>query len=1090
MSSPAAAAADTSLLADRRVTTLLAHLLPSSTTDGVSSFFQLCSSSASSSSVNNFQEPLDRDVSFLTERLLQMISTHTQDGHLIAFIVKDLMKLSNQYHDAMKNERKNPNDVKAKEEATLKFTALSDAVNGLIKGHYPGLSTVIHQTHSQHTRSPYQTKQQLTQPLYHNTSLISPLCLSVARAFHELLNVTNVAESSHRIRRWRAYLKGEGEIATKQQPEDVFAELITKGFKPDEIRTHMMEQVVDYVLTAHPTQATRRTLLTKYKQIATLLNVRERKDLTPGARNKIAEDIDRLLLSCWKSNTVRRVRPTPVDEARNAISVIDDVLWTAVPNFVRQMNESLVKIGATPLPPDSVPVRVSSWMGGDRDGNPFVTHNVTKEVIYLNHHRAFDKYYHDIDELMWTLSMMHCQEKVFQEIERQKNKLGSLSKTAKKIRPPFSAHDLSENNNTTSTGSSGSTGSSMKNKNTSSSTTSKLNDDPTTVPTDKLSREFLRDISSIPDEPYRLLLVYLRERIWISRKYYELLLIGEDIRANSLLNLHPYALLHNKDELLQPLRVIHQSLCSNGDEKIADGLLCDIMRRITCFGISLTRLDIRQESEKHSEVVHAITQFLKIGKYNEWSEEKKISWLLAELENKRPLINWESFFQSNYATESVKECLLTFRMLSQVSSEAVGAYIISMCHASSDILAVELLQKEAGVTNPLRVTPLFETEQDLNNAFHVMKTLWKNEYYVQRVLQGQAEIMLGYSDSSKDAGRLTSVWSLYKTQEELVSLAQELNIKLTLFHGRGGSVGRGGGPQHLAILSQPPGSVCNRLRLTIQGETIEQHFGLVKVAQTTLGRYSSATLLSTLTPAPQPKPEWRETIEAMSKLSSAHYRSYVHQHPKFVEYFQSATCVLELSDLKLGSRPSRRKVGGGIETLRAIPWIFAWTQNRLHLPVWLGLGHAIQQMIQQNKLNVLKDMERNWPFFQSTLSLIEMVLIKADARISAQYDAALVPSHLHALGQELRANFNQTCQVLLTIKGQSELLESPADAVTRRAIQIRDPYIDPLNLLQIEIIRLLRREKIGESEDNTDRIAQDTLVILIQAVAAGMNNTG
>ena len=352
-----------------------------------------------------------------------------------------------------------------------------------------------------------------------------------------------------------------------------------------------------------------------------------------------------------------------------------------------------------------------------------------------------------------------------------------------------------------------------------------------------------------------------------------------------------------------------------------------------------------------------------------------------------------------------------------------------------------------------------------------------------------------------------------------MAVCKKHEVRLTLFHGRGGSVGRGGGPQHLAILSQPPGSINNDLRVTIQGESIEQHFGLIKTAQTTFGRYASATILSTLAPHSEPKEEWRQCMERMSAASSQHYRSYVFNTPEFVPYFQATTPVLELGELKIGSRPARRKKGGGVETLRAIPWVFAWTQVRFHLPVWLGLAQALRTMKEEGKEATVRQMAREWPFFQSTINLIEMVLVKADAHIQHYYDQMLLPasesSNLAQLGERLRAELADTVRAVLDVKQQKQLLHgSDGDRLILRAVQARHPYIDPINLIQAELLRVIRDRETSrerrrkEREDNDDAhdgrtgeaehedagidamLLMDTLGVSIQAIAAGMQNTG
>ena len=356
-----------------------------------------------------------------------------------------------------------------------------------------------------------------------------------------------------------------------------------------------------------------------------------------------------------------------------------------------------------------------------------------------------------------------------------------------------------------------------------------------------------------------------------------------------------------------------------------------------------------------------------------------------------------------------------------------------------------------------------------------------------------------------------------------MAVAQRHHVRLTLFHGRGGSVGRGGGPQHLAILSQPPGSVGNDLRVTIQGESIEQHFGLVKTAQTTFGRYASATILSTLAPHGEPRQEWRDCMERMSAVSSAHYRDIVFHNPQFVPYFQTATPVLELGELKIGSRPSRRKAGGGVETLRAIPWVFAWTQVRFHLPVWLGLNRALEAMTEEGKEQTVRQMVREWPFLQSTVNLIEMVLVKADPHIQAYYDLMLISDaqpELKQLGAQLRGELRATITELLRLKEQRRLLEgSDGDRLILRAVQARHPYIDSINIIQAELLQIIRQRERSrerrrkEREDRDEGVADgnghdagrgqadaesgidsmllmDTLGVSIQAIAAGMQNTG
>jgi phosphoenolpyruvate carboxylase len=430
-------------------------------------------------------------------------------------------------------------------------------------------------------------------------------------------------------------------------------------------------------------------------------------------------------------------------------------------------------------------------------------------------------------------------------------------------------------------------------------------------------------------------------------------------------------MINDVNELIVPLRHCYDSLIECGDQDIANGNLKDLLRRAHVFQISLVRLDLRQESERHTEAMDAITKYLGLGSYATWDEQKKQDFLLSELQSRRPLIA-SAWPDQDEASDNVREVLNTFRMCAEQPAECLGAYIISMAQYPSDVLCVALLQRACGCRHPQRIVPLFETKSDLERSSATLRCLLTIEAYRSRI-GGKQEVMLGYSDSAKDAGRFASVWSLYKAQEELVQVCQEFGVQLTLFHGRGGSIGRGGGPQHLAILSQPPGSVQGVLRVTIQGEVIDGHFGLPGTAEQTLERYSTATLISTMAPPSPPKQEFRQLMTQLSEDSCTKYRQVVYQDPKFVDYFRAATPIHELGILNIGSRPAKRKNTGGVETLRAIPWIFSWTQTRCHLPVWLGVGAAIKKAIDAGKLELLKEMYSTWPFFRSTVDLIQMV---------------------------------------------------------------------------------------------------------------------
>ncbi|CAN6484011.1 unnamed protein product [Victoria cruziana] len=504
----------------------------------------------------------------------------------------------------------------------------------------------------------------------------------------------------------------------------------------------------------------------------------------------------------------------------------------------------------------------------------------------------------------------------------------------------------------------------------------------------------------------------------------------------------------------------------------------------------------------------AITRHLGIGSYRDWSEEQRQEWLLSELRGKRPL-----FGPDLPKTEEIADVLDTFHVIAELPSDNFGAYIISMATAPSDVLAVELLQRECRVKKPLRVVPLFEKLADLEAAPAAVARLFSVDWYMNRI-NGKQEVMIGYSDSGKDAGRLSAAWQLYKAQEELVKVAKQYGVKLTMFHGRGGTVGRGGGPTHLAILSQPPDTIHGSLRVTVQGEVIEQSFGEEHLCFRTLQRFTAATLEHGMHPPVSPKPEWRALMDEMAVIATKEYRSIVFQEPRFVEYFRHATPETEYGRMNIGSRPSKRKPSGGIESLRAIPWIFAWTQTRFHLPVWLGFGAAFKYVLDKDirNLSMLQAMYNEWPFFRVTLDLVEMVFAKGDPGIAALYDKLLVSEDLWQFGERLRANYEETKRLLLQVAGHKDLLEG--DPYLKQRLKLRDAHITTLNVCQAYTLKRIRdpnflvnvRPHISKEITETNSPAaelvklnpkseyapglEDTLILTMKGIAAGMQNTG
>jgi phosphoenolpyruvate carboxylase len=810
--------------------------------------------------------------------------------------------------------------------------------------------------------------------------------LPVARAFNQFLNLANIAEQYHRVRR-RA--PGEAPPFEDNILPDLLQRLITLGHKGEALARQFGRLDIELVLTAHPTEVARRTLIQKYDAMAAQLAAGDHSDLSLAEREQVKQSLQRLIAEAWHTEEIRRSRPSPVDEAKWGFAVIEHSLWQAIPNVLRKADQALHSATGLHLALDAAPIRFASWMGGDRDGNPNVTASVTREVLLLARWMAADLYLRDIDQLAAELSMQQASPAL----------LAQVGESA---------------------------------------------------------------------EPYRCLLKQLRERLRATRNWAQAAL-REDVPATP-------AVLQNNRELFEPLQCCYQSLHDCGMGVIADGPLLDCLRRAATFGLFLVRLDVRQDASRHAAAMSEITDYLGLGRYAEWDEEARLAFLLKELESRRPLL--PGHFKPSGETEEV---LATCREVARAPAASLGSYVISMAGAASDVLAVQLLLKEAGLQRPMRVVPLFETLADLDNAGPVISRLLTLHGYRAR-LQGPQEVMIGYSDSAKDAGTTAAAWAQYRAQETLVQVCREQDVELLLFHGRGGTVGRGGGPAHAAILSQPPGSVAGRFRTTEQGEMIRFKFGLPDIAEQNLNLYLAAVLEATLLPPPTPEPAWRELMDKLASDGVSAYRAVVREHPQFVDYFRQATPEQELGRLPLGSRPAKRREGG-VESLRAIPWIFAWTQTRLMLPAWLGWEEALNNALQRGEGELLGQMRAHWPFFRTRIDMLEMVLTKADESIAQLYDERLVEPSLQPLGAHLRGLLSQAVAAVLGLTGQSQLLAHSPE--TLESISVRNTYLDPLHLLQTELLARARQR-----DNQADSPLEQALLVSVAGIAAGLRNTG
>jgi phosphoenolpyruvate carboxylase len=821
-------------------------------------------------------------------------------------------------------------------------------------------------------------------------SLPVDAAIPLARAFTHFLNLANVAEQHHRIRRRQAYQRDPQSRPQRGSCEETFVRLIEGGVTREQLHDAVTRLRIELVLTSHPTEVLRRTMIHKYNRIATLLGTHDRPDLTFPERDEVIGALHREIEAAWDTDEVRHQRPTPLDEVRSGLIVFEQSLWHAMPRFLRGLERALIAATGRGLPLNAAPLMFGSWIGGDRDGNPHVTPDVTRRACLLSRWLASDLYLTEVQALRDELSMRDA------------------------------------------------------------------------------SPELRRRVGNAR-EPYREVLRDVRSRLRATKAWIE-----EALHSDNAIAAPPEAYLE-AEALAEPLRLCHASLLEQGNARIAGGRLTDLLWRVATFGVVLARLDIRQEAKRHTEAMDAVTIALGIGSYAGWDENQRLEFLTRELDNPRPLIPHR--FD---AAPPVRDVLDTFEAIASIHAESLGAYVVTMTKHASDVLLVHLLQKEARVARPLRVVPLFETAADLERAASVVDRLLTIGAYRDRI-GGRQEVMVGYSDSTKDVGRLTAAWKLYGAQEGVVTACRTHGTAVTLFHGRGGTVGRGGGPTYVAIRSQPPGSVDGTLRVTEQGEMIQALFGLPEIAIRTMEVYASATLDSWLVAETPPRAEWRACLQRLSDDAAAAYRSYVRDRPEFLEYFLAATPLPELEEVNIGSRPPRRSSAGGIETLRAIPWQFAWTQTRLITGAWLGVEEALERAFARGEEPLLRDMFLGWAHFRSLMELFEMVLAKTDGRIAAEYERRLVPERLRPVGVELRDRLARAIAAVTRVTGHCVLLEG--NPVLRRSIEVRNPYVDPINLVQIELMRRLR----GGQDDPR---LQHAFTVTVNGIAAGLRNTG
>jgi len=815
--------------------------------------------------------------------------------------------------------------------------------------------------------------------------------LLITRAFTHFLNLTNIAEQHHRIRRI-SYHQSHPEA--EPAPGSVaycIALLLKKGIATEQISQVLSTLSIDLVLTAHPTEVLRRTLINKYNTIASILEKLDNPFLSAYERSVLHTQIHQEITAAWLTTDIRKTNPTPIDEVKSGLAIVENSLWYAIPQFMRELNYTVKKMLSISLPMSYCPIKFGSWMGGDRDGNPNVTPPITLQACWLNRWMAADLYLKELKRLRQELSMSRANAAL-------RKKVGKVTEPYRYIIKPIELLLQKTKNNI---------------------------------------ENFLEDTSN-------------------TASFYYITV----------------------PEILEPLLLCFESLKDTGALIIAEGTLQDIIVRLYTFGVSLLSLDIREDASKHEACIAVYAAALGVNDYAGLPEPQKIQFLVQQLKNPNVAVGKHS------QTLLTQDTFAIFEMITLLPRDSLHSYIISHTSAASDILVVYLLQKLAGVSDILPVVPLFETLADLQAAPQIMEALFQLPVYHQCIENNIQTVMIGYSDSAKDAGIFAASWAQYSAQENLVQIALQYGVQLIFFHGRGGSIGRGGWPTHLAIQAQPEGTIGNAYRVTEQGEVIRNKFGLTKIAERTFNIYMAATVEAIVDSKPRPSADWKNWMESAAQQSSVQYQQLIKHTPEVITYFTQATPIDALNHLAIGSRPQRRGEVKGVEGLRAIPWVFAWTQNRLLLSSWLGVGEAL---IVLNKHTCTQQWLKEWPYLYSLFNMIEMVLAKVSLPISEYYELRLVPTALHVTGHNLRTLFKTTVDQLLSNCKAKKLLEH--NPSLRHSIEVRIPYILPLNLLQVELLhrKRMQAQNPGNEEESDINLA---LLVSINGIAAGMRNTG
>jgi len=835
----------------------------------------------------------------------------------------------------------------------------------------------------------------------------------VAAAFAAYFDLVNLAEEDHRVQLLRHQ---ENQLFPEPAPESIgeaIATLKQRGVSSGEMSALMEELSIELVLTAHPTEARRRTILSKTESIASQLDLIARNRLYPYEKQSAFNALHAAILSLWLTDRTRADKLTVTDEVRTGLYFVEAYFWKTLPAIYGDLEQALAIHYPDVKPPRSW-LKLASWIGGDRDGNPFVKADVTAETLRLHRGLAVETFRRE-----------------FQELGRH------LSISSNRIPPPPGLLEWIEQR-----------------------------------------RPFPKRVEYIEKryahEPYRLALALLTN---------DLAEASKDEMTAHLLGTHEHHTRLNIKEVLDVLYLIASALPQN----LVQDQLKTVIHKLEIFGLRAARLDIREDSSRFNAALSEVLRALNIETNFETMPDDARTELLERL-LRDPV---PSLAPSLGVTSASAETWSLFKLIGRTheiyGDDLLGPIVISMTHAAADVLTVLLLAKWGGCKTLPSITPLFEVIQDLKDAPSILEQLFTSGFYREHLQSHNNEqmVMIGYSDSNKDGGYVMANWSLYQAQEEITRVAAEHNIKLTIFHGRGGTIARGGGPANNAIRAQPAGSINGRFRVTEQGEIIASRYANPGLAHRHLEQIASAVILASAPYKEEPLPvRWRETMETISNAGFCAYRSLVYERPGFIEFWESATPLDEIKRLQIGSRPASRSKAGAVNQIRAIPWVFSWMQSRFNLPSWYSLGSGLEAV---DDLPLLQEMYDGWLFFRTLLNNSEISLLKADMDISALY-VSLVPDKKIAdeIFQTIRSEYERTCDTVLRISRHRSLLE--LEPLTQQAVQLRNPYVDPLNYIQVEILQRLR--KLDDQDGAEAKSLREVMALTINGIAAGLRNTG